>query len=110
VTVCGESDVMDDKLYVELHVFEYESLSNFIEPVTNTPSTSISPSKRSRLSRLTKETINTPPASNSTKQKTDETTTEHQPNNDTNENRPSEHTTNAKQSAEFYSRTGNLDD
>ena len=92
MTVCGESDVMDDKLYVELHVFEYESLSNFIVPVTNTPFTSISPSKRSRLSQLTKETINTPSASNSTKQKTDETTTEHQPNNDINENRPSEHT------------------
>jgi len=51
------------------------------------------------ISQLTKETINTPSASNSTKQKTDETTTEHQPNNDINENRPSEHTTNTKQSA-----------
>jgi len=77
VTICGELDVMDDKLYVELHVFEYESLSNFIEPMRDTPPTSISPSKRSRLSQLTKETINTPPASKSTKQKTDETTTEH---------------------------------
>jgi len=89
---------MDDKLYMELHVFEYESLTN-IEPITNTPSPTISPSKRSRLSQLTKETINTPPTSNSANQKTDETTTQHPPNEIKNENQPSEHATTTNQSA-----------
>jgi len=98
VTICGELDIMDDKLYMELHVFEYESLTN-IEPTTNTPPPIISPSKRSRLSQLTKETVNTPPPTNSANQKTDETTTQHPPNENITENQPSEHATTTNQSA-----------
>ena len=97
VTICGELDIMDDKLYMELHVFEYESLTS-VEAITNTPPVTVSPSKRSRLSQLTKEVVNTPPASNSTNQETNENTTLHPPNHNTNENQLSEHGTNTKQS------------
>ena len=97
VTICDELDIMDDKLYMELHVFEYESLTS-VEAITNTPPVTVSPSKRSRLSQLTKEVVNTPPASNSTNQETNENTTLHPPNHNTNENQLSEHGTNTKQS------------
>ncbi|CAG8623786.1 401_t:CDS:2 [Paraglomus occultum] len=98
VTICGELDIMDDKLYMELHVFEYESLTN-TESITNTSPAAISPSKRTRLSQLTKEVVDTPPTPNSANQETDENITQHPPNHNMNENQPSEHETNINQPA-----------